>query len=151
MPFFQLKTPKPHTEFRSHNGRLTLFHKVDDARAYWERYWNEVKRNQLATAGHSGDLGEFDALVRRYVPPHLPVLEAGCGPAHLVLALQQHGYDVVGIDYEPEVVRFVQETIPGVQVREGNVLALDLEDGSLGCYLSIGVVEHLLVSLVPKG
>lgn len=137
-----VRAPKPQTAFAVRCGRLALYRARADHVDYWREYWNDAKRGQLVQTGEEGDLGEFAPFVRRYVPRDLPVLEAGCGPARLVLALQKHGYRASGIDYEETVVRFVRERYPELDVRCGDVLSLDLPSGSLGCYLSVGVVEH---------
>ena len=137
-----IQAPKPHTVFRLHNGRLALFRTAVEHVDYWRDYWSTGKRAALTRTGTHGDVGEFAPVIERYVPRDLPVLEAGCGPAHLVLALQHRGYAVSGVDYEPEVVAYVNREFPHVEVRHGDVLALEMPSGSLGCYLSIGVVEH---------
>jgi SAM-dependent methyltransferase len=56
--------------------------------------------------------------------------------------MKSRGYDASGIDYEPEVVRFVNEAHPGLDVTEGNVLSLQRDNDSVGTYMSVGVVEH---------
>lgn len=137
-----LQNPKPHTEFRRYNGRLALFHQSSDHINYWETYWKRDHTANLIKRGKEGDLGEFESLIERYVPRDLPVLEAGCGPAHLVAALHARNYHVVGIDYEPQVVALARQHLPHLDIRHGNVLALDLPSASFGCYLSVGVVEH---------
>lgn len=96
----------------------------------------------MMAQGRSGSLGEFGGLLHRYAPHNLPFLEAGCGPAHLVAAMKSRGFDAWGIDYEPEVVRFVNEAHPDLRVREGDVRSLDDASGSIGTYMSVGVIEH---------
>lgn len=137
-----MKAPKPNTEFRIHRGHLALFHAVDDHTDYWESYWTPEKRTRLTRAAEGGSLGEFEEVIEEYVPRELPILEAGCGPAHLVMSLQSRGYSCTGIDYEASVVRFVNKTIPDLDVTQGDVRNLPLQDKSLGCYLSLGVLEH---------
>src|SRR5688500_8407553 len=99
-----IHAPKPNTEFRRYNDRLALFHRAVAHVEYWRQYWAEPSRSRLIAQGRSGNLGEFKHLISHYVPQNLPVLEAGCGPAHLVAALQARGYKAIGIDYEAEVV-----------------------------------------------
>lgn len=92
--------------------------------------------------GKAGDLGEFEALIGRYVPRDLLVLEAGCGPAHLSAALYTRNYRVIGVDYEPHIVALANQQLPHLDIREGDILNIDLPEASVGCYLSVGVVEH---------
>ncbi len=134
--------PKPRTEFRIFNGRLALFHESSNHLDYWRGYWSDEARASLTAKGLSGDLGEFERLLTTYLPRNLQALEAGCGPAHIVAALRSRGFNVVGIDYEPEVVRFVNEALPDLDVRHGNILSLEFPNESLGGYISVGVVEH---------
>lgn len=139
-----LNQPKPRTQFSWYNERPALFHDTDRHLDYWRGYWDKDARSRLSNAGRKGDLGEFGEVFERHLPKDLPVLEAGCGPAHIVAALQLRGYEAIGVDYEPEVVRYVNETFPELNVREANVLSLDFPSGSLGGYISIGVVEHFV-------
>jgi SAM-dependent methyltransferase len=136
-----LRQPKPNTSFCRYNDRLALFHQTTDALEYWKYHWSDSYRRQLIAKGRSGDLSEFSKVIH-YVPKDLPVLEAGCGPARLVAALHTRGYDVIGIDYEQEVVRYVNEVFPELDVRVGNVKALEFPSESFGAYVSLGIVEH---------
>ena len=52
------------------------------------------------------------------------------------------GYDVLGVDYERSVVEYLNREFPGLQIAEGNILGLNLPDGAIRGYVSIGVVEH---------
>jgi SAM-dependent methyltransferase len=138
----RLSNPKPGTQFVRHRGRLALFHSATPHIDYWREYWTPEARQQLMTQGRSGSLGEFEGLLDRYARRDLPFLEAGCGPAHLVAAMTSRGFDASGVDYEPDVVRFVNEVHPDLQVREGDVLSLDHASESIGTYMSVGVIEH---------
>lgn len=95
-------------------------------------------------SGKKGHLDEFYNLVSKYVNKSHPVLEAGCGPGHLVAALLAHGYNATGIDYEPDAVKFGGQHLPPGTIQSGNVLALDMPDSSVGCYFSVGVLEHFI-------
>ena len=140
----RLRNPKPDTRFYRCGNRLALFHRAADHVDYWRDYWDPIKARDLVARGRSGNLDEFESLITRYVPKQLPVLEAGCGPGHLVAALLARGYLATGIDYEPEVVRFANATLPEAEIKHGNVLSLEHPSGSIGCYLSVGVVEHFI-------
>lgn len=139
-----LRDPKPGTAFHRFNDRLALFHQVDNHLDYWRQYWREARCSQLVAHGRSGHLGEFENLFTRWIPREQDVLEAGCGPGQLLAALNARGYRGVGIDYEPEVVALAQRLMPDLEIRQGNVLSLDFPTGSFGCYLSVGVIEHLV-------
>ncbi len=94
--------------------------------------------------GKSGDMGEFAGLVGQYVPQDLLILDAGCGPGQMVAALASKKYNVIGVDYEPRIVNFTNTNFPELDVRLGNILALDFPTASIGCYISLGIVEHFV-------
>jgi SAM-dependent methyltransferase len=142
--------PKPNTRFVRLKNQLALFHNVNDHLSYWKRYWgNTSYLSSLIEAGAYGDLGEFQETIDRFVDKNYLVLEAGCGPGHLVAALTARGYQALGIDYEPDVVQFANEHLPNENIIQGNILSLGLSDASVGCYLSIGVVEHFVDGPLP--
>ena len=137
--------PKANTLFGIINNRLALLQNEVDQIDYWNRYWsNQDYLQNLVNSGRKGDLGEFKYLIKKYVDRNELILEAGCGPGHLVAALTENGYDVIGIDYESQVVEFTNKYLPQEEIIKGDVLKLDLPDQILGCYLSIGVAEHFI-------
>jgi SAM-dependent methyltransferase len=76
------------------------------------------------------------------LPKDAPVLEAGCGPAHIVYYLEQRGYHMIGLDYAPEPLRYTRERFPGLVLHLGDVHTLPYPTDTFGAYLSFGVVEH---------
>src|SRR5216683_7851062 len=74
------------------NGRLAQFRFMGEHREYWEERWAQGRIRELLTAAGSGRLEEFEDLFTHYLPRDLPVLEAGCGRGHLVMALDRRGY-----------------------------------------------------------
>jgi SAM-dependent methyltransferase len=138
-----LLCPDPPGEFRRYRNRLALFRPIRNGSEYWRQHWADpARRAKLLARGESGDLGEYEPLVERYASRELPILEAGCGLAQVVAALTRRGFSVAGVDYDREVVRFVNDSFPALDVRFGDVTALDIPDASIGLYMSLGVVEH---------
>jgi len=122
-----------------------LFNASKSHHHYWNQYWNNYSYlNNLLQLGKAGNLGEFKHIILKYINKEKLTLEAGCGPGHMVAGLTTNGYKAIGIDYEPMVVKYANQQLPNENITEGNVLALNLPDASLGCYLSIGVVEHFI-------
>ncbi len=141
----KLTNPKPKTCFYSFNNRLALFHAIADHEVYWKQYWTDEYFEKLIESAHKGKLEEFEHYAFRYLKPGHLILEAGCGPAHMVQGLVSRGFsNVTGIDYEPKVVQKVNRHLPDLNVKVGNVLNLDMADDSLDAYLSFGVVEHFM-------
>lgn len=139
----KLTNPKPNTRFYKFRERLALFHAVSDHEAYWKNYWTDEYFDRLVKDSRQGRLEEFENYAFKYLKPEHVILEAGCGPAHMVQGLVQRGFlKVTGVDYEKKVVSEVNKRLPHLQVEEGNVFNLRMKDGSLDAYLSFGVVEH---------
>lgn len=141
--FIKARCPDPQGAFRRHYNRLAQFRPIRNMVNYWKEHWeNPTRRQELIPQGQAGDLGEYEPLVRKYVAKDLPILEAGCGLAQMVAALELNGYKTIGVDYEADTIRFVKKEFPHLDVREGDIKALDFPTGSIGCYLSLGVLEH---------
>jgi 2-polyprenyl-3-methyl-5-hydroxy-6-metoxy-1,4-benzoquinol methylase len=81
--------------------------------------------------------------LKKYLPyKNNRILEGGCGDGHLVDAMNYWGYKVVGVDFAPKTVAKIKEVMPGLDVRLGDVQALDFEDEYFDGYWSMGVIEH---------
>jgi SAM-dependent methyltransferase len=84
--------------------------------------------------------------LRRPLLTHLPrtgrILEAGCGPGYVVLALRTLNYDVEGVEWAEDLVRDVQSLRPELPIRVGDVTALDVPNASYRAVISLGVAEH---------
>lgn len=147
-----LSNPKKNTQFRIHNGKLSLFHKTDNHLDYWKHYWEDgsIINNNLNSG--SADLLEFNTLFDKYLPvsKDKTILEAGCGAGLYVNAFYNRGNKIIGIDYEQQVIDNLQENFPGIDYRYGNILGLDFADGSIDYYVSLGVLEHFEDATVQK-
>lgn len=55
------------------------------------------------------DIYVFDQLLRGRIAPGMRVLDAGCGGGRNLVYLLQAGYEVSGVDSDPEAVRAVRE------------------------------------------
>ena len=67
---------------------------------------------------------EQTAVLRRFVPAGLKVLEVGCGTGHTLAALSPRVG--VGVDLSPEMVARARRNFPALRFVEGNAEALDL-------------------------
>jgi SAM-dependent methyltransferase len=59
------------------------------------------------------------------------VCDMGCGPGHVARYLRDAGTTVFGLDLSPKMLEQARQLNPGISFREGNMLALALEDGTL--------------------
>lgn len=132
---------KPQTVRRFEAGRLVYYSQVADE-TYWHEVWHERLTKSHYAAALRGELEYLDAVFTRWLPADEPVLEAGCGRGQIVLALQQRGWNIEGVDYSKETIDALRQLFPDLPVRVGDVTKLNVEDGHYAGYISIGVVEH---------
>jgi SAM-dependent methyltransferase len=100
------------------------------------------------------DFGQFEQLVRncdeddtvqlalRYLPRDGRVLEAGCGPGHVVEYLQRRGLDIEGVELNASVVAEAKRRYSQLRIELGDISALSCRDDTYSGLLSFGVVEH---------
>jgi SAM-dependent methyltransferase len=107
------------------------------AEEYVERIADELAHKPLDCellaqfAARAGELG--------------PVCDLGCGPGHVARYLHDCGADVFGIDLSPRMVEQARRLNPDIEFRQGNMLALDLADQSLG-----GIVAFYSLIHIPR-
>lgn len=82
------------------------------------------------------------AITKKYLPPNSQVLEGGCGLGDKVHFLKQAGYRVIGIDYAKKTVEMLNEHMPDLDIRYGDLQQLDFPDSFFDGYWSLGVIEH---------
>lgn len=127
--------------------RTLAFYREKATAEFWDKHW---KTDQLQIIIRSTkDDGRFVPLVKKYLHKGSVVLEGGCGMGHIVHALQYQGYKAIGIDYAYQTVQKVKEAVPELDIRLGDVFALDLPDGSMDGYVSVGVIEHFWDGYTP--
>src|SRR4051794_26777184 len=73
------------------------------------------------------------------------VCDLGCGPGHVARYLHDRGVQVTGLDLSPAMVEQARHLNPGIAFRQGNMLALDVEDGAWG-----GIVAFYSIIHVPR-
>ncbi|MCS6870500.1 MAG: class I SAM-dependent methyltransferase [Anaerolineae bacterium] len=114
----------------------------EQTRQAWRNIWQETDfARELATLDYPR-ARELLNLYLPYLDRTLPVLEAGCGPGHVVYHLRQHGYAALGLDYAPEALLPTRAQFPDLPLHLGDVHHLPYAANSFGAYLSFGVVEH---------
>jgi SAM-dependent methyltransferase len=74
-----------------------------------------------------------------------PVCDLGCGPGHVARYLHDRGVNVTGLDLSPAMLEQARRLNPGTAFRQGNMLALDLEDGACG-----GIIAFYSIIHVPR-
>lgn len=126
---------------RVEQGRLAYYRRAADA-AYWEAHWQDHIQPEWYADALRGNLGAFESLFTKHLPKVGSILEAGCGPAHWVVALRARGYAAEGVDWAAATITRVKALFPDLPVRQEDVCALDVADGHYAAYISLGVIEH---------
>jgi len=78
-----------------------------------------------------------------------PVCDMGCGPGHVASYLKLAGVSVWGLDLSPGMVDQARRLNPDIQFREGNMLALNLPDGSLAGIAAFYAIVNIPRSSLP--
>jgi len=115
---------------------------------FWDQRWLSISDLGNHLTNSKGDK-HFIPAVRRYLPIGSTVLEGGCGLGHLVHALHYQGYKAIGIDFASGTVNRIKQSAPELDVRLGDVHALEIADGVLDGYISVGVIEHFWSGYIP--
>ena len=125
------------------NNRLAWFCEPADE-SFWYNYWQKWVTPQYYLAAYQANLhdDEFGKILLKELNPLGLHLEAGCGAAYWVAVLQQHGFNIDGVEYAQNLVKHVQTINPTLPIRYGDALNLNCPDNCYDSYLSFGVVEH---------
>jgi ubiquinone/menaquinone biosynthesis C-methylase UbiE len=107
------------------------------AEEYANRIFDELQHKPLDRAL----LDRFTADVGR----HGEVCDMGCGPGHVARYLRDAGTNVFGLDLSPGMLEQARRRNPGIRFREGNMLALELEDRTLA-----GITAFYAIVNVPR-
>ncbi|MBF6176488.1 class I SAM-dependent methyltransferase [Nocardia blacklockiae] len=71
------------------------------------------------------------------------VLEAGSGEGYGANMIAGVAARVIGVDYDASAVEHVRAAYPRVEMIQGNLAALPLEDGTVDVVVNFQVIEHL--------
>jgi SAM-dependent methyltransferase len=79
------------------------------------------------------------------------ICDLGCGPGHVARYLRHAGSTVFGLDLSPEMLEQARQLNPDIPFRQGNMFALDLNDGALAgiaAFYAIVNIPHAFLPLV---
>jgi SAM-dependent methyltransferase len=74
-----------------------------------------------------------------------PACDMGCGPGHVARYLHVRGVQVCGVDLSAEMVERARHLTPAVEFQQGDMMALDIPDGT-----SVGIVAFYSVIHIPR-
>jgi SAM-dependent methyltransferase len=77
------------------------------------------------------------------------ICDMACGPGHVTRFLRDAGADVFGIDLSPQMIVQARALNPDISYREGNMLALDLESGSLAGITAFYAIVNIPANSLP--
>jgi len=73
------------------------------------------------------------------------ICDMGCGPGHVALYLRDAGASVFGLDLSPGMIEQARKLNPDIPFREGNMMSLDIADGTLA-----GVAAFYAIVNIPR-
>jgi SAM-dependent methyltransferase len=107
---------------------------------FWDLHWQAEGKPPVI-----GLRDDVVAVTRKFLAPGSRILEGGCGRANRVKAMADAGFSPVGIDFAPASVQQARRDYPNLDIRQGDVRALDFANASFDGYWSLGVIEHFWV------
>ena len=72
--------------------------------------------------------------------------DMGCGPGQVARYLHERGAQVCGVDLSPEMVVRARRLNPGIAFHQGDMLALDVDDGAWA-----GIAAFYSIIHIPRG
>lgn len=78
------------------------------------------------------------------------VCDMGCGPGHVARYLHDAGTTIFGLDLSPRMVGQARQLNPGISFREGNMMALEMEDATLGGIVAFYAIVNLPPESLPR-
>lgn len=90
------------------------------AQEYAQRIFDELQYKPL-------DRQLLDRLAAN-VPEGGIICDMGCGPGQVARYLHERGAPAIGVDLSAQMIAQARQLNPGLEFRQGNMLALDVED-----------------------
>ena len=120
----------------------------NSVRADYDRIADDYARKIYGELEHKPQDRELLIRFAAAVQGRGTICDMGCGPGHVARFLRDTGTEVFGLDLSPQMLAHAQRLNPDIPFREGNMLALDLEDASLAgitaFYAIVNVPAHSL-------
>ena len=112
---------------------------------YYQSHYGETITSTLADNVHPGfryTLRVIQRAVQQYLTPERrKAIDVGCGPGYLLSELSRWGFDCLGIDFNPEVIRVAVEHYH-VQAKVARVEDLVALNSRFDLALLLHVLEH---------
>jgi SAM-dependent methyltransferase len=72
-----------------------------------------------------------------------PACDMGCGPGHVARYLHERGVQVCGVDLSPAMVERARRLTPGIEFRQGDMMALDTPDATWAGIAAFYSIIHI--------
>ncbi len=106
---------------------------------FWDGHW---RKGGIENILRNAKDNRFVVLLTKRYLKNGCILEGGCGAGGKVYALKLGGYRVIGIDFARDTVQELNNMMPELDIRWGDVRDLSFSDGYFDGYWSFGVIEH---------
>lgn len=118
-----------------------IFLREESTPKYWESVWDVADIKEKITFRSRNDF--VVKWTKKYlIPADGPILEGGCGLARNVYALQQSGFQAIGVDYAEKTIQDVKSCNLNLDIRQADIRQLPFPDAFFSGYWSLGVIEH---------
>ncbi len=123
---------------------------VPSVRDNYDRIADEYARHLFGELRHKPLDRELLTRFAAGITGHGSVCDMGCGPGQVARFLCDAGVGAFGLDLSPQMVERARELNPDIPFREGNMLALDLDDGSLAGIVAFYSIVNITPQLHPQ-
>lgn len=111
---------------------------------YWENYFKNLIGLKIYNDVKLKGIGKLGEIMGKYFVHGGKILEGGCGKGELVYWLLENGFDCIGIDNNPKLIKRAKEILPDLPIIIGDVNGLPFKGSTFDGYYSGGVFEHFL-------
>ena len=116
----------------------------------WDNNLKENEIRALLDLRNGGQLGEWERVFLKYLDKESLILDAGCGAANLVQALNMKGYSCIGIDNSLYRLRTAKRYRCSLPIAAMDIRAFAFGPKAFGGCISLGVIEHFEDGLKPS-
>lgn len=120
-------------------------HPINSIRESYDRLAEEYARRIADELQHKPFDRELLDRFARETKGQGEVCDMGCGPGHVARYLRDAGASVFGLDLSPGMVEQARKRNPDIPFREGNMMSLDIPDGTLA-----GIAAFYAIVNIPR-
>lgn len=119
---------------------MRVTYRTQDTHTYWTNRWDAITPDNEMTNPAAYPLKYSNIAIkanRGYV------LEAGCGGGRLLRYYHNRGYEIIGIDFVPNVIKQLKQVDASLKVAVADINNLSFHDSMFDCVLAFGVFHNL--------